>query len=85
MCLAPNHPLLTIPQPEIASINFNVGNVDRTDNKVSGKRKNKLYFVDCVFNVLCYNYYIQGAQKLSPTSTLCVVHCVSGVNYYLKG
>ena len=45
VCLAPNHPLLTNPQPEITSISFNVGNVDRTNNKVCGKRKNKFSFV----------------------------------------
>ena len=42
VCLAPSHPLLTNPDLEITSIDFQIGNVDRQDNKVSGKRKNKL-------------------------------------------
>lgn len=43
VCLAPSHALLTNPDLEIVSIDFHIGNVDRQDNKVSGKRKNKFY------------------------------------------
>ena len=43
VCLAPSHPLLSQPNMEVMEIDFDIGKVDRKDNIVSGKRKNKLY------------------------------------------
>lgn len=85
VCLAPSHPLLTNPDLEITSIDFQIGSVDRQDNKVSGKRKNKLesltaFWCVCIWSIFCF---AQGAQKLTPTSTLCVVNCNSDVKYKL--
>ena len=74
---------MTQPLPDITRIDFKVGNVDRKDNKVSGKRKNKFLF-SCAYGVLYVYTFVRGAQKLLSTSTLCVVHCKSGVNYPLK-
>ena len=34
-------------------------------------------------NELFVLFYLQGAQKLTPTSILCVVHCKSDIKYHL--
>ena len=43
MCLAPSHVLLTEPGIEVSGVDYQIGKVDRAQNKVSGKRKNKSF------------------------------------------
>ena len=43
VCLAPSHVLLTEPGIEVSEVDYKIGKVDRAQNKVSGKRKNKSF------------------------------------------
>ena len=81
ICLAPTHPLLTDASLEITSIEFQIGRTDRTKNQPSGKFKNKFILAHTAVTV---NYhYIQGGQKLTPTSPLCFVHCSGDKKFVL--
>ena len=44
VCLAPSHVLLNEFAGEILSVDYQIGNIDRRKNQVSGKRKNKSLF-----------------------------------------
>ena len=45
VCLSPKHSLVTSQAGRVKGIEFHSGNTDRTANKVTGKRKNKLFRV----------------------------------------